>query len=512
MTILAYDPERLTSLHLQMRAAIDERRRVASIDPAAADALRAVRLALDTIEQVWAPLVRTLLATDPLAGGTPLSLADITVLRLDVAGVHALAGVIAAIGPDQLGYDPKVIGALADELALIGAHPELVRALLEDLDEMPPYVAAVLVSHLGLRGAQLAEVADGIVMRWWQDTWSLEPGPGVPVDHAAESRPNAADVLFPLIAADPAACRRYVELAGAHPHTLFQSTTDPELAHQIAYTATDPAYVDAATAGRLLAPLLDWFADEWYPWYGSPLDDPDLPVCFVDLLAPWLVQLSPLNHDWQLTADHQRHLVEALLKDERALERLVANAEQLQAAVLRAAATGDKQLEAQLAAYAGLLAELLIRRRYDEEQMQAACWSLILGITATFAALPLNTAGNLAVGGGSTVASTFLPFDPERAASDEFYVQSYTRTLTIALIAHQVFMAWLAGGSVPAGTPAPPRPDPDSGHPLRDYYDALLSWQASLPGGDTGALADDLDAAILPWVLGFDAGDEVGRS
>jgi hypothetical protein len=229
-------------------------------------------------------------------------------------------------------------------------------------------------------------------------------------------------------------------------------------------------------------------------------------VCFVDLLAPWLVQLSPLNHDWQLTADHQRHLVEALLKDERALERLVANAEQLQAAVLRAAATGDKQLEAQLAAYAGLLAELLIRRRYDEEQMQAACWSLILGITATFAALPLNTAGNLAVGGGSTVASTFLPFDPERAASDEFYVQS-THTLTIALIAHQVFMAWLAAARCLLARRHRQAPTPASAARLLQRAPVVA---ASLPGGDTGASPTSRRGDPAGYSLR--RGDEVGRS
>ena len=59
---------------------------------------------------------------------------------------------------------------------------------------------------------------------------------------------------------------------------------------------------------RLLLPLLDWFGNEWAPRYDWALDDLDLPLSFVDLFAPWLLQLSPLNHDWGLTAEQQRHL------------------------------------------------------------------------------------------------------------------------------------------------------------------------------------------------------------
>ena len=180
MTFLAYDPERLASLRLQMAAAVDERRRVASTDPAAADALRVVRLALDVLDHVWMPFVTTLLATDPLARGVPHELGDLTLLRLDVTGVHALAQTVAEADPSQLADDERMMSRLAAEMELIGAHPELVRALLADLDEMEPYVAAILVSHLGLRGAELAEVADSIVMRWWQETWAFEQAPSYP--------------------------------------------------------------------------------------------------------------------------------------------------------------------------------------------------------------------------------------------------------------------------------------------------------------------------------------------
>lgn len=507
MTVLAYDPEQLASLLIQMTAAIEERRRLSSSDPAAAEALRVVRSALAAIEQVWSPLVRRLLTTDPLAGRVPQTLGDITLLRLDVAGVQALVQVIAGTNPDDLLHDERALTLLADEMALISARPDLVRALLADIDEMPAYVAAVLVSHLDLHGTQLAEAADAILMRWWSEVLSMETG----IENITDRFP--ADVLFPLIAADPIACVRYVELAGAHPSTLFESTTQPELAHRIAYTGTSPAYVDPATAGRLLVPLLDWYADEWYPMPGGWLiHDPGLATCFVDLLAPWTLQMSPLNHDWQLTADHQRHLLDALLHDGAALERFIANGEQLQAAVLRATATDDEALLTQLAAYAGMLAELIIQRRYDDEQVQAEAWGLLITITATIISLPLNPAANIGVAAASTALDSFLPFDPEEAAADEFYAQSYAFTVTVALIAHELYRQWLASRSIPPTTPPPPVPDPTWEHPYAEYCELLLAWKQHLPGGDDGKFADQFDTAIYPWLAGNRAGEDVVRT
>lgn len=511
MTVLAYEPERLASLHVQMLGAIDERRRVASADPAAADAVRAVRLALDAVERTWAPLVRGLLATDPLARNTPHTLGDIALLRLDEAGVHALAGVLAETNPYKAFEDPQAMAMLAEEMALIGTRTNLVQALLDDLDELSPYVAAVLVAHLGLHGAELAEVADRIVQRWCDEVWSPELGAGAAMEFANGTRPNAADVLFPLLAADPAACFRYVELAGAHPRTLFQASTHPEIAHYIALTATDPSRVDTASAGRLLVPLLDWFADDWYAYYESAIDDPDLPLFLVDLIAPWTMQLSPLNRGWGLDTHHQRHLLDALLHDDRALERLAANAESVRDGVIQHVLTGGADAQEEYAAYCGMLAEVIIHRRYEDEQARADAWSLLLGIAGIAAALPLGPAGNVAVGAAFTIVGSFSPYDPERADDDEVYVQNYTRTITAALIAHEVYSRWLADGKIPNGTPIPPMPDPDAEHPLLAFREAFTAWLAHLPGGADGTLADHIDRLVEPWVNAFDAGAETVR-
>lgn len=511
MTVLAYDPERLSSLHVQMAGAVDERRRVVSADAAATDALRAVRLALDAVEHAWAPLVRGLLATDPLARRTPHTLGDITLLRLDAAGVHALAGVLAAADPHQVVQDPGALGMLAEEMELIGTRPDLVQALLDDLDALSPYVAAVLVSHLGLEGAQLAEVADRIVQRWCDEVWSPELGAGAAREYAGGTRPNAADVLFPLIAADPAACVRYVELAGAHPTTLFQASTHPETAHYIALTATDPTRVDVTTAGRLLVPLLDWFADGWYAYPESAIDDPELPLYLIDLLAPWTMQLSPMNHDWQLDADHQRHLLDALVHDGGARDRLVANAERVRDGVVQHLLREGAAAQEESAAYSGMLAELIIHRRQMDEQAHADGWALLLSIAGIAAGLPLGPAGNVAVGAGFTIAGSLSPYDPERAADDEAYAQNYTRTITAALIAHEVYGRWRADGTIPRDTPIPPMPAPDAPHPLLAFREAFTAWLALLPGGTEGPLADHLDRLVGPWVNAYAAGAETVR-
>jgi hypothetical protein len=511
MTVLAYDPERLSSLHVQMLGAVDERRRVASTDPFAADAVQAVRLALDAVERSWAPLVRRLLATDPLAGGAPQRLGDIGLLRLDEAGVHALSGVLAGTDPHDLDPDGPAMRMLAEEMELIGTRPDLVQALLADLDEVSPYVAALLVSHLGLEGAQLAEVAHRIVQRWCDEVWSPELGAGAAQEFAHGTRPNAADVLFALIAADPAACVRYVELAGVRPGTLFQAGTHPEIAHRIALTATDPSRVDVATAGRLLVPLLGWFADEWYAYYESAIDDPGLPLCLVDLLAPWTMQMSPMNHDWGLEADRQRHLLDALVHDDGARDRLVANAERVRDGVVQHVLSEGVVAQEEFAAYSGMLAELIIHRRHEDEQALADSWALLLNIAGIAAGLPLGPAGNIAVGAGSTIAGSLSPYDPERAADDEAYVQNYTRTVTAALVAHEVYGRWLGDGTIPHGTPVPPMPAPDTEYPLLAFREAFSGWLAQLPGGAEGALADHIDRLVEPWVNAYEAGAETVR-
>ena len=57
MAWLAYHPDRVDELWRHTRAAIDDLATILSDDPAAADAMRAVRLARDRLEGEWLPLL-----------------------------------------------------------------------------------------------------------------------------------------------------------------------------------------------------------------------------------------------------------------------------------------------------------------------------------------------------------------------------------------------------------------------------------------------------------------------
>lgn len=468
MTVLAYDPERLASLHVQMRGAVAQR--VRADDPAAFDAIRAVQRAQHAIEQVWMPLVRRLLANDPM--GAPGE-----VLRL-------------AAGGD-------------------GAAATMVRLL----DGYEPLEAAQVLASLGLHGQALALAVDGLVRRWRDDV--ADRASSVPADQLADlTRANPCDALFRLLIADPVAARQFLELAGEHPLTVLEAAGDPGLMHQLVLAATSPAVVSAAEAGRLLAPLLREYLSGWRPLEAFGLGDPDWPVFLADVLAPWTLQLAPLADTWPLTPDERREVLQMLVDDDRALQRLVRSGEELRAELAREIGdSGDADQEL-VASYSGLMAQLLINRRYDDEAQSQASWEFLLTIAGTATTfLPGGVPTGLASSAGMSAVDGVLPFDPGRAARDEAYAQDYVRTVQAAAVADAVYRRWLQDGTLATTTPPPPSPDPDPDGcpPLVDYRTRFTDWLAALPGGAHGALAEHVDRLVAPWCNAYAAGESQGR-
>ncbi len=468
MTLLAYDPERLASLHVQMRGAVAHHLRVE--DPAAFDAVRAVQRAQHSIEQVWMPLVRRLLANDPM--GVP---GDVLRLEADAGGA--------------------------------------AMTMLRVLDGYEPFAAAQVLPMLGLHGDALAEAVDRLVRRWRESI--ADRVSSVPADQIADlTRPNPTDVLFPLLIADSAAARHYLELAGDHPLTVLEAAGDPELMHQLVLTATSPAVVNAEEAGRLLAPLLREYLAGWRPLDAFGLGDPDWPVFLAEVLAPWTLQLAPLADAWPLTPDERRAVLQMLVDDDRALQRLVSSGDEVRAELAREIGrTGGADQEL-VASYSGLMAQLLVNRRYSDEAQSQAAWGFLLTIAGTATTfLPGGVPTGLATSAGMAVVDGVLPFDPARAARDEAYAQDYVRTVQAATVADAVYRHWLHDGTIPPTTAPPPLPDPDPDgcRPMIDYRARFTDWLATLPGGEQGALAEHVDRLVSPWVNAYDAGESQGR-
>ena len=552
MNMLAYDPELLASLLVQMRGAVDTARRVRSSDPAAADAMRTLRRAIDAVENTWAPAVRRVLTVDPLA-------ANGVVLRLDEMGVRAFTRSLADVDVDAVLDDPTQMAMLADRLTLLTQRPALLRVLSDEmgdgLDEwvtlcnelalthhaflydsptaeviaarerlvaslavvvgsdlgrlnlLQPFAAALLVPHLHLHGAELAEVADGIVLRWCDDPWAYS-AMDVTADERDVSDPYPADVLFPLLLADAEATQRYAELAATHPRTLLQATTQPELMHRVVLTATHPARVDAEGAGALLLPLLAEYAAGDSPLEHTALADPHWPEFLADALAPWLLHLSPLDTAWGLNADDRRRYLNLLVTHDDALARLVHHADALRAAQNRELSEVGTIDQSRFAALMGMISELTIRRRYDDEREREAAYTLIVGLIVTAATIPMSTGAGLATGAGAGAISDLAGFDPSRAADDEAYAQAYNRVVIGAVSAHALYGHWAREGTLPAGVPPPPLPHPAARFPMRDYFTRFQGWLHTLPGGATGERGLQMVVLVDPWINAVDVGEE----
>ncbi len=557
MTDLAYDPQRLQALARRMTAAVAELQRIESADPAAADTVHVARSALHGIDRQWLPLIRLLLTTDPLAlrnDGTDLM--DTTVLRLDSAGARSLGQMLDTVNLDELCNDPQQWTMLTAELRLIDRDPALRAAfranfrgwtrvadalagerawrasaadassvsrldalfarLAGELDDdlgqlatLQPYTAALMVQHLQLDPLALAEVADALILRWCDEPWT-EASIGTASQFAERSQPNPADILFPLIAVDRRAALRYVALAGTHPRTLFAATTQPQLAHRIVLTATDPAHVSVATAGRLLVPLLDWFRAGDDRCVGTVVDDEQWALFLADAVAPWTWQLGPLNHDWQLTPDHQRQLVALLAQEDATLDRLVQQTDTVRQGLL-AHAAGSTALE-EFGAYLGMLQQVIVDRRLTDARRAAAGWSMLIGLAGLAGGLiPGGLAVSLVVGVGVGVLGSLHPRGTDLARHDAEFAKEATLTTAAASVAAAVHQQWIANGALPAGFPPPPTPQPGVRHPGLQFRDDLDTWLAHLPGGIDGGMADHVDRMVSTLMNAADAGAAVAR-
>ena len=148
MALLAYDPERVGCLRSALGEALTGLRAVTCSDPAAREAMRAVRATAMQLDTAWLPLVTRLLASDPLSSGQRRA-AQITALEHslvrvmvdgygwsaqtdplhDDAGVvtteeaRALGAMLNQIDPEALANDREQLAWLAQQLLVIGGDP-----------------------------------------------------------------------------------------------------------------------------------------------------------------------------------------------------------------------------------------------------------------------------------------------------------------------------------------------------------------------------------------------------
>ena len=435
----------------------------------------------------WVPLC------DELGGRRATLLGD--PMETQPADVSALDAVFAGLAHVQRQALPTGDGPLSPS------------ALLPFIDEMQPYSAALIVRSLGLDSATLAMVSDHLLQRWRSMSWVTDiDSPATDVGILAG--PNTADILFTAMLADPDACTAFVRLAADDPDVLFASADDPTLASRVVLTATSPAQMTPGEAEAAVLSIIGYFLDGRHPQTPlSPGYDQQWQLFLVDLIAPWTVQFSPLNTEWSLSAERKQDILDDLLDDEAALQRLVDNADVVRDGALATLASGDSHDLEEFAAYLGLLCQLVTNQHVADAEYAVAMWQFMTGmLSVATCVVPIGMAAGVAVNLGLMIAGNLPPADPDRVRHDANYATEYTLTSAAAATVTAVYRQWLADGTLPAGHPPPPQPNPGVDHPAIEYERAFAAWVDQLDGGHDGALADRVvrlkDTLLNPATVG----------
>jgi hypothetical protein len=355
MSLVGFDPEQVLALRLAMRRAADELLAMRSTDPLAAGPLANVAAARRALVEHWEPVLQRVLATGALTdtawlGGPAatgidpgafdlvlaelgLAMGDPAVMRLD--DWHTLATTLGAERMDvaqQLVDDPEnadLRRRLADlDEALIvvaqryasGPHDGHVpwRPML--LDTVDPYTAALLLPGLGLGDHQLGVEAARLLGR------ERDEGPdGMPWPDMFAGGDDTGDLVFELLAAHPYAAGVFLDLAVARPEILFRTAERDETVAAVLIAGTDPADVDAATAGARLRPLLDWAMEFGSLQGGGDGITEALPLVLAGAVGPWLLQFGPRADEWGWDTDAADEALRWVVADDLAVDAVVAS-------------------------------------------------------------------------------------------------------------------------------------------------------------------------------------------
>ncbi len=557
MTFLAYDPTQLVALLQRMRVATEELRSLRYSDPEAVAAMTAVASAANDLERRWQPIVRRVLSTAPLDQGhrhRDLDAIDNAAARqmatergwfvaedptLDnlatMTDVVALAERLTHIDLADAAADPATVHWLAARWRLIARSPALSAAFIEHfprwtqladalgrsraqrvagdgidipsalrplddalaglslilrgqplqwVDRVEPYTAALLIRTLALAPGDLALAVDRLLQL-----------PRYPLDEAPAA--NHADLLLGTLLRDQVACTRYVELAIAHPGTLFDHLTDPTLANQVVLSGTDPRFVDEATAGRLVPSLIRWFDSE-------PSRNPG--GLLADLVTPWTVQFSPTHHAWHLDTTTRNVLLGIALGADGALQRFIDNEASIIAGARRTFSSHTAHRGELLAGWVGLIGGLVMNEKVRQVTLRRRAWDMLCNIAALAASLAPGMALGVTTSVAIMVVHDHLGPDVAKEQRNAVWGKSAAVTMAAVYLAKEVHRLWIANGRLPRGFATPPELNTKVVSPSEQWYNDFEDWMFTLPGGIDGTMANEARhavwAALNPWLVG----------
>ncbi len=397
------------------------------------------------------------------------------------------------------GYDIRATVTIGDLDAVFAGLAHVQRAVLHDLaaphsatdlkwlQEMHPYAASMTMRFLGLSGNALGLATQLILFH--------RPLTGLD----ALDGPDAADILFPLVADDPAAAEQFLTLAALRPEMLFERAADPAAAFELILQATDPARMSADVAGEIVPRLVDHLAlagvgpDGWRPF-------------LVDLTAPWTLQFSPQNTQWLLTNDQRDRMLAFVLEDQDSLHRFVERADRVTAGFITSLSSGAPHALDELGAFMAMIGELVVNGRMQDTEDRRRGVELVTTLAGLLTTAIPGIAVAAALSVGAIIINSSVAPDPAVAAREAGFGADLAVTSAGAAVAEQIARQWQRDGALPADFPMPPPADADAELPSQDFLISFVRWRASLPGGEFGRLADQVTrhvyAVINPGMMG----------
>ena len=364
--------------------------------------------------------------------------------------------------------------------------------LLPPMRDPDPYVQALLLRSLHLDPIALATVANDLLRSWLDDKETL----GGSLDLAVAVGPNTADLLLEDIADNATASTYFLSLIVDRPALLFRTLDDPEIGFQLALSGTGPAHTSSAAAERAVLAILGYFqvdpyatdlqtdgyAGDYGPFLGR-------------LVAPWLLQFTGVKDAWTTDVATKVHLLAVALKDEQALQALVAESTRITDGFAHSVGTAESDaallaLSREIGALVSLLGQLVVNEHiHDEAERTHFLWDLTWTIlTAATNFVPGGVVANVAAAATVTVlqaelAQYFVAKDADGVRHDGEFAMDVAVTLTAAYALSTLFESWVLHGRINEDAPAPP-PPLSADHrkcPSATYRGAVEEWAARLP-------------------------------
>ncbi|HQZ33955.1 MAG TPA: hypothetical protein PK020_05995 [Ilumatobacteraceae bacterium] len=393
--------------------------------------------------------------------------------------------------------DPVIGGLMSiwrTSVPLATLHPGTAASIADLLPPMrdpDPHVQALMLSALRLDPIALATVTNELLRSWLDDKATL----GSALDLTVAFGPNTADILLQGIADNSVASAYFLGLIGDRPALLFQTLDDPEIGYRVALAGTDPTHTSPRAAERAVLAILDYF---WVDPYATDLQTDGYAGEFGpflgQLVAPWLLQFTGANHEWVTDVDIKVSLLAVAMRDEQALQALVAAGQRITDGFAHSlgAADSDEELIAmsqQVGGLVSLLGQLVVNENiHDEASRTHFLWDLTWTIlTASASFVPGGVVASVAAEATVTVlegqlAEYFVAQDVDGVRHDGEFAMDATATVTAAFALNALFQSWVLHGRIDEDATPPPIPLPTDGNgcPSSPYRSAIERWANNL--------------------------------